>query len=203
MSAQNFERAFALTLTYEGGYVDDPDDLGGATNLGVTQTTLSLWRGRTVSKAEVRALTRDDVKPIYRKNYWSAVRADELPAGVDLAVYDFAVNSGPSRAIQALQRVLNVADDGRLGPITLAAALAASPTAVADGVCTERLNFLRKIRAGGGWAKYGKGWQRRVENVRLQAKALAGFSPPPAPAPQVASHESILGRWWSKLTTGA
>ncbi len=81
MARENFERALALVLKHEGGYVDHPADPGGATNRGVTRATLAAWRGRPVSKAEVRALTRLEASAIYRKNYWDAVRADELPAG--------------------------------------------------------------------------------------------------------------------------
>ena len=106
MAAANFERALPLVLKHEGGYVDHPNDPGGATNLGVTIGTLSSWLGRPATKAEVKALTRATVAPIYRKNYWAAIRGDELPAGLDYAVFDFAVNSGPKRAAMALQRAV-------------------------------------------------------------------------------------------------
>src|SRR5215207_8607949 len=94
MSLHNFERAFALTLKHEGGYADHPGDPGGATNLGITIGTLSDWIGRSATKAEVRALTRDAVRPIYRKNYWDRIGGDRMEPGFDYACYDFAVNSG-------------------------------------------------------------------------------------------------------------
>lgn len=94
MAAANFERALALVLVHEGGYVDHPAYPGGATNLGITIGTLSDWLDRAATKAEVRALTKATVAPIYRKNYWDAVRGDDLPSGVDYCVFDFAVNSG-------------------------------------------------------------------------------------------------------------
>jgi hypothetical protein len=95
MAAANFERTLALALVHEGGYVDHSADPGGATNLGIAIGTLLGWLGRQAAKAEVRALTNATVAPIYRKNYWDAVRADDLPSGVDYCVFDFALNSGP------------------------------------------------------------------------------------------------------------
>jgi lysozyme family protein len=191
-----FPRALELVLVHEGGYVDHPRDPGGATNLGVTIGTLSGWLGRPATKAEVRALTVDAVAPIYRKNYWDAVRADDLPAGVDYCVFDFGVNSGPRRAIMALQRAVGVADDGRIGPITLAAAKRKSPEDIITRICSDRLSFMRRLST---WPTFGRGWQRRVEGVEREAirMALAAASTPapviprtyppltavPAPAP--------------------
>src|SRR4029079_2888623 len=100
---ENWDKAFAEVIKSEGGYVNHPRDPGGPTNLGITQATLSRWLGRHASVADVRALTRDKVKPIYKRNFWDVVKGDELPGGVDFAVYDFAVNSGPSRAARYLQ----------------------------------------------------------------------------------------------------
>jgi lysozyme family protein len=170
MAADSFERAFALTLKHEGGYVDHPRDPGGATNLGVTIGTLSNYLGRPASKAEVRALTPAAVKPIYRQRYWNAVRGDELPAGVDYATYDFAVNSGPKRAVIALQRVLEVADDGKVGPVTLAKLAKANPLTLCTKLCAERLAFLRRLST---WPTFGKGWARRVAGVEAEAVRMA------------------------------
>jgi lysozyme family protein len=165
-----FARALPLVLAHEGGYVDHPRDPGGATNLGVTIGTLSGWLGRPATKAEVRALTVDAVAPIYRKNYWDAVRADELPAGVDYCVFDFGVNSGPRRAIMALQRAVNVADDGAIGPITLAAVKRKSPENIISRICSDRLSFMRRLST---WPTFGRGWQRRVEGVEREAIRMA------------------------------
>ncbi len=97
MASATFERALDLVLSFEGGFVHDPRDPGGATNLGVTQATLARACGRPVSIDEVRALTRAEAGAIYRRLYWTAIRGDALPAGLDLAVFDCAVNSGPAR----------------------------------------------------------------------------------------------------------
>ena len=98
MTAANFDRALTAVLRHEGGYVDHPSDPGGATNLGVTRATLAQWRGRAVSKAEVKALTRAEAAKIYRALYWDEIAGDALPAGLDFAVFDYCVNSGPGRA---------------------------------------------------------------------------------------------------------
>ena len=178
MTASNFARAFALTLKHEGGYVDHPSDPGGATNLGVTIGTLSLWLGRPASKSEVRALTRDTVAPIYRKNYWDRIRGDELPAGIDYAVYDFAVNSGPKRGAQALQRAIGVADDGVIGSVTLANVAARPVDQIVQRICDDRMTFLRRLST---WKTFGKGWTTRVQGVLREALAMADTAAAPTP----------------------
>lgn len=160
-------------LAHEGGYVDHPRDPGGATHHGITRRTLALWRGRPVSKAEVRALTRVDVAPIYRARYWDAVRGDALPPGVDLCVFDHAVNAGPRTAITSLQRTLGTAADGRIGPATLAAAHAAPARALIRALCRRRLALLGRLPI---WPTFGRGWTRRV--AAIEAAALASTPRP-------------------------
>lgn len=173
MTAPTFERALSLVLKHEGGYVDHPKDPGGATNLGVTIGTLSDWLGRKASKADVKALKPASVAPIYRKRYWDAVRGDELPAGVDYAVFDFAVNSGVARSVMALQRAVGVADDGKLGPITLKAIRNADPATLIRRLCTDRLSFLTRLTT---WKTFGKGWLSRVQGVEREALKMAASS---------------------------
>ncbi|MGE7418565.1 glycoside hydrolase family 108 protein [Methylobacterium tarhaniae] len=170
MTAATFERALALVLKHEGGWSDDPTDPGGATNLGVTIGTLSLWLGRPATKAEVRALTVATVAPIYRRNYWDKIQADALPPGLGYALFDFAVNSGPRRAVIGLQRALDVADDGRLGPVTLAALQGRDVPALIGALSDGRLAFLRALST---WPRFGRGWARRVEEMRKAALAIA------------------------------
>ncbi|MGF3023553.1 glycoside hydrolase family 108 protein [Methylobacterium aquaticum] len=177
MTASTFERALSLVLKHEGGWSDDPADPGGATNLGVTIGTLSLWLGRPATKAEVKALTVASVSPIYRRNYWDAIQADALPPGLGYALFDFVVNSGKKRAVIGLQRALKVADDGALGPITLAAVATHKPADLIDALCDGRLAFLRALST---WPRFGRGWGRRVEEVRKAALAMA--AEPVAPA---------------------
>ncbi|WP_262298384.1 glycoside hydrolase family 108 protein [Microvirga sesbaniae] len=182
MAAVNVPGALALVLRIEGGYVDHPQDPGGATKYGITLATLSACRGRRCTKADMRALTEEEAGAIYRARYWDRVRADELPPGIDEAVFDFAVNSGPSRAVIALQRALGVADDGVPGPVTLAAARRANPRKVVNAICDDRLAMMRRLST---WKTFGKGWSRRVAAVR--AAALALTDAPPTLAERAAS----------------
>jgi lysozyme family protein len=199
---ENFDHAFALVIAHEGGYVDDPRDPGQATNLGVTIGTLSAWLGRQASKAEVRALTPDAVRPIYKKNYWDKIRGDELPAGVDFAVYDFAVNSGPSRGAMALQRAIGVADDGVVGSITLANIASRPVDQIIERITADRMTFLRRLST---WPRFGKGWTTRVNEVNKQAMDMAHLASVPVgkvdvkpipviPAAPVAAKPSLFKR---------
>lgn len=173
MAETRFEYCLAEVLRHEGGYVDHPSDPGGATNMGITRKTLARWRRITpwadLPKHEVERLTRDEMAAIYRTLYWDAVDADQMPAGIDLALFDFAVNSGPDRAVRLLQSVLDVAADGVVGPVTIAAAKAGEPRAVINGLCDRRLGFLGKLRT---FATFGRGWTRRVAAIRAAALAM-------------------------------
>ncbi|MCC0809556.1 hypothetical protein FPV16_25735 [Methylobacterium sp. W2] len=183
MAASNFERALPLVLKHEGGYVDHPSDPGGATNLGVTIGTLSSWLKRPATKADVKALTRATVAPIYRKNYWDVLRCDEMPAGVDYAVFDFGVNSGPKRAAMALQRAIGVADDGIIGKVTIANIATRPVDQIIERLMADRMTFLRRLST---WQTFGKGWTSRCDGVLREALAMAHAAPIPTPPVTVA-----------------
>lgn len=169
-AGSRFDIALAEILRHEGGWVDHPKDPGGATNRGVTLATLSDWLGRTATKAEVKALTVADVAPIYRERYWNAVKGDDLPAGVDLMVFDLAVNSGPGRAAKFLQEVVGAAVDGQIGPGTVAKVNALHPLAVIDGMAARRERFYRGL---GTFDTFGRGWMKRLSDVSAKAKEMA------------------------------
>lgn len=193
MSSSNFQACLRFTLKYEGGYVDHPADPGGATNLGITIAVLSAWRGRTVTKAEVKALKVDEAGAIYRARYWDKVEASKLPPGVDLAVFDYAVNSGPARAAKALQRVVGVAADGVVGMDTIQAVASRKPRDVIAALCDERLRFVKSLKT---WATFGKGWSNRIGAVKSAALRMAANEAPadtastPAPTKAKASDKS-------------
>lgn len=155
-------------LASEGGYVDHPDDPGGATNLGITKHTLEAWRGHPVSKDDVRALTRSEALEIYKANYWDTVQGDKLPRGLDYAVFDYAVNSGPSKAARDLQRCLDVAVDGVVGVHTLAAARDANPVELIKCLCRRRWKFMKSLSI---FSTFGDGWRRRVLGERKGVQA--------------------------------
>lgn len=165
-----FEGAVSFVLRHEGGFVLHPQDPGGATNFGITLQTLSQARGRPASVEDVRALTMREAQDIYRRFYWNAVRADELPPGLDLAVFDAAVNSGPSRAVMLLQKALGVEADGLLGPVTLAAIEHMDGIEIIRRLTRERLTFLSRLAI---WPVFGRGWRRRVLSVEQEAIRLA------------------------------
>jgi lysozyme family protein len=162
--ADTFDACLAQTLRHEGGYSDDPHDPGGPTMRGITHRVYDAWRdAHGEPRRDVRAITADEVARIYRSQYWEAVSGDALPPGIDLAVFDFSVNSGPARAIKALQRAIGVAADGHIGAVTLTAAHAADPVDTITRIMDERLVFLRQLRH---FWRFGRGWTRRVEDVR-------------------------------------
>lgn len=171
---ERFAKCLTEVLRHEGGYVDHPSDPGGATNMGVTRKTLARWRKVTpwtdLPKAQVQDLTLDEAGLIYRANYWNTAGAGSMPAGVDLALFDFAVNSGPDRAIRVLQGVLGVAADGEVGPVTLAAVQAADPRRLVNALCDRRLSFLQRLTS---FSVFGRGWTRRVAEIRATALADA------------------------------
>ena len=171
MARENLAAALALILRHEGGYADHPLDPGGATNRGITRATLARHRGRPVSKAEVLALSEDEAAAIYRASYWNAIRADDLPSGIDLLVFDAAVNSGPARALRWLQDSLGLPATGLANAATLAAAHRADPRALIETFSRQRLSFLSRLST---WASFGRGWRLRVAQTRTAALALAG-----------------------------
>jgi len=166
--------AFALSLDavlrWESGFADNAADPGGATKYGITRKTLSRWRGRRVTKAEVSALTRDEAAAIYRAWYWDACRCDELPAPITLAVFDAAVNQGPLRARKLLQGAVGVKADGIVGPVTLDAVRAADTAdLLRDFMARRALHYASLPNR----AVFGRGWFRRLFDIHRRALALA------------------------------
>jgi lysozyme family protein len=213
----NADRALRLILKHEGGYVDHPKDPGGATNRGVTIGTL---KRLGIDKdgdgdsdvVDLKLLTEAEAVRVFKAFYWDAVQADLLPSGLDYAVADFAVNSGPVRAAQYLQRILGVEDDGHIGPKTLAAVAKANPAAVITALTERRLTFLRGLST---WNTFKGGWQRRVGEVRDEAMRMAAQPPqkpasapvaPAAPADTPQPFKGFLGALlhllWAMFTKG-
>lgn len=165
-----FDRCLALVLQQEGGFVNDPQDPGGATNMGITRDVLSAFRDRAVSVDEVRDLSRAEAREIYRARYWTPMRCADLPPGIDLCVFDFGVNAGPSRAVKLLQRAVGVTADGSVGPITLAAAQALETERLIASFSEARLAYYRSLD---GFSRFGRGWTNRTEAVRGAALRMA------------------------------
>ena len=165
----NFEKALAYVLEHEGGYVNHPRDPGGATNKGVTQAVYDGYRKMRGRGAQsVKFISEEEVRAIYKFQYWDRVQGDLLPTGVDYAVFDFAVNSGVGRASKYLQAVVGVAQDGIIGARTVAAVT--NPIAAINALCDRRMGFLRNLKT---FLTFGRGWTRRVQGVRAHALEMA------------------------------
>lgn len=169
MSAENYDKCLGLILHHEGGYVNHPKDPGGETNLGVTKRVYEEWGGTK----EMVDLTVEDVEPIYEKKYWSRVKADDLPNGLDLCVFDFAVNAGPGRAAKYLQSMIGTTVDGGIGPNTLRAVgnyveEVGLQTAI-ENYQANRQRYYEKLNT---FETFGRGWTRRVEETTAEAVAL-------------------------------
>ncbi|MGU3496336.1 glycoside hydrolase family 108 protein [Xanthobacteraceae bacterium A53D] len=182
MAASSFDAALARVLVHEGGYSNHPKDPGGVTLQGVIQRVYDGYRadmGKTQKHLTKSMITdpgwiteRDD---IYRSQYWDAVRADDLPPGLDYVVFDGAVNSGPSQSAKWLQRALGVTADGQIGAVTLAAAKAhCDLSSLIEDICDRRLAMLKNLDT---WPVFRGGWGRRVAEVRRAGKAMVANPP--------------------------
>jgi lysozyme family protein len=161
MARNNFKNCLPVILKHEGGWADHPRDPGGATMKGITLATFRRYKPGA-SKQELRAISDEDVARIYRDGYWSPVRGEDLQAGVDLAVFDFGVNSGPNRAAKHLQAVAGVKQDGAVGAVTLTALSGKRGDDVVKKLCARRLSFVRGLRT---FDVFGKGWSRRIAEI--------------------------------------
>jgi lysozyme family protein len=171
----SFQACLPIILQLEGGFVDDPQDPGGATNLGVTLDTLSSWLGHAATVAQVRALTAAAVGPIYEARYYNPSHAGDCPPGVDLMVFDEAVNQGVGRAITTLQRCAGVNPDGAFGPKTKAAVDAIAPVTLIERIAADRDAHYRALPT---FAHFGKGWLARVATTTRDALAMATAEQP-------------------------
>lgn len=172
MATGNYTDLLPKVLAHEGGYVNHPKDPGGATNKGVTQATYDKYRrSKKLPLRSVKLITMDEVREIYKRDYWDVNRCDQLPAGLDYPVFDSGINSGPSRGAKWLQQALGVKADGQIGPATLFAADAVRDKAItARKACEIRRSFLTSLST---FKTFGKGWLRRVADVEAHSVALA------------------------------
>ena len=168
--SNKFSEALEVILHHEGGYVNHPKDPGGETNLGVTKRVYEDFGGTK----DMKELTKEDVEPIYKKNYWDRVKGDNLPEGLDLCIFDFAVNAGPGRAAKFLQKLIGVTQDGGIGPQTLGALQSAigedvriQTREMIEKYQAERHNYYQSLST---FETFGRGWTRRVDEVTEKAK---------------------------------
>lgn len=215
MARATLPTALKLVFGHEGGYSNVKSDKGGPTKFGITHRTLAAHRGVTsVTAEQVKALTLEEATDIYERSYWPQAGGDLLPPGLDYAAFDFGVNSGPSRAVKALQSVVGVRQDGVVGAQTLDAVrkYPGGVSAVIRAYCDERMRFLRTLGGKQGFSANGRGWTIRVTGKdpkrqwkdvpgvvgnALKLASDAGAVIPPSPSPEGTakadgSHTSIV-----------
>ena len=151
----NFDTAFFKLLGHEGGYANHPSDPGGETMWGVTKAVAK----ENGYEGPMKALPVDVAQAIYKRQYWDAVRADELPESVRYAVFDGAVNSGVGQSVLWLQRACGASADGKIGPRTIAAAHAMDGDKLLSAILAQRLRFMTTLH---NWPAFGRGWARRI-----------------------------------------
>jgi lysozyme family protein len=175
----NFTKCLPPLLKHEGGNDDDPRDPGGRTSRGILQREWNVWRASHPGlPPDVWEAPQDQIEAIYKQKYWDVLQCDELPSGVDYAVFDYGVNSGNSRAAKVLQRCVGADVDGEIGPLTISATLRVNPKTLVGQICDERLAFLKGLPT---WPTFGGGWSRRVSEVRAAAETMTSLTKPSTP----------------------
>jgi lysozyme family protein len=180
MAAWTYDEALLRLIAHEGGYTNHPSDPGGPTNFGITIYDYRKYVKPNATAADVRAMTVDEAKAIYRKRYWDMQRCDELPAGVDYSVFDYSVNSGIGRSGKVLRRVVGLPDNTYVVTDEVLRAVAKrDPKALVTAINDERLAFLKRLKT---WPVFGKGWGARVAAVRSVSLRMAAQK---VPAPSI------------------
>jgi len=160
MTLGNFLRCHDVTAKWEGGWSDHPSDPGGKTMYGIT---LAKFREHypNGTAAQLRNISRKTALDIYQKDFWRPLACETLHAGVDLAVYDAGVNSGPARAKK-----------------WFAASAGGSAAQTVKAICAKRLGFVQSLKI---WKTFGKGWSRRIADIEAKgvAWAVAATAAPP------------------------
>lgn len=170
---ENFDSAFAHVMQSEGGYVNDSKDPGGETNLGVTKAAWAEYLGRPIADGEMKELTKEVVKPFYKKMYWDKMHGDDLPKGLDYLAFDFAVNAGNGQAAKFIQRAVGATADGSIGPATLALVTKADPRTLIMGFTNQKEMFYKDLaQRKPDLAKFLNGWLTRTSTVATTAQTM-------------------------------
>lgn len=157
----NFERAFSIVVESEGGYVNDPNDPGGATRYGITEA-VARANGYT---GDMRTLPLETAKSIYQKDYWDACKCGEMPWPLSLYVFDCAVNQGVSPAKRLLQRALGTVQDEIIGAGTLRLARGSKPWHWARYMAFR----AQRYQSTRNYDRFGEGWLTRIFMLAQEA----------------------------------
>jgi lysozyme family protein len=167
--SSRFDACMPFIFKAEGGYADNPADPGGPTNFGITLATLRAYEGDpNLTADDVKKLTPAVAKEIYRTAYWNRMQCGALPAGLDLEVFDFGVNSGPAESVKTLQRLVGVTQDGSIGPITLAAVGQFNVGDLIGRFAQARLAFYQSLNM----PEFEQGWATRVAQIQTAAATM-------------------------------
>lgn len=178
MASKAFQDALKFTLEYEGGYVNNPNDPGGATNFGITQNTYDGYRvTQRLDKQSVRQISRAEVQEIYYRSFWLKISGDSFHPAVASCIFDFVVNSGFSNkwdtgGMQLIQHEFELQDDGKCGPQTIATISAVNPEEACNRINDVREENYRRLGRNPSQAIFLKGWLSRVLALRLFIKNL-------------------------------
>lgn len=183
MAASSYAEAIRRLLAHEGGYSNHPADPGGPTKFGITLADYRRYMKPDAGAADMRAMPVEAAEAIYRAHYWNALACDRLPAGFDYALFDYGVHSGVARAARVACALVKCEPAGaRLSEGCIAALNRAVPAELIRRLCDERLAFLKRLKT---WSVFGRGWGRRVAEVRAAALAMAAQAEAPQPASAV------------------
>jgi lysozyme family protein len=165
----NWQNSFELLLDSEGGFVVDR---GGATNLGVTQTTWEMYVERPATIDEMKSLTVDDVEPLYRRLFWDRMWCDRMPIGIDYLLFDMGVNAGVGQSVLLLQRAVGAHQDGGMGPLTFAATVTHDPVELINTFSQSKIDFYKSLHD----SVNERGWLNRVAHVKAAALIMVNQS---------------------------
>jgi len=166
---ETYDEAMVKVYLDEGGYSNDAGDPGGPTKYGITiHDARAYWKSNATA-SDVRAMPKSIAADIYRKHYATPIHYDDLPPGLDYTVFDYGINSGVSRSIKVLQRLVKVPVDSVMGPATIKAAQETDTPKLITAIYAERLRFLQGL---GTWSTFGEGWARRVAEGKVLAFKL-------------------------------
>lgn len=154
----NFEACVAVILYHEGGYVNDSNDPGGETRFGISK--------RSFPNVNIKELTLEHAKDLYRRYYWDMCECDKLPDWARLIVFDCAVNQGVPRAVIDLQRISGSKPDGIIGPKTLERVFDMEPT---DFIGEYAMKRFGRYYSNPRWKHFGGGWAKRLLDITVRS----------------------------------
>ena len=166
----NFSECLDIVLKSEGGFVNNPADPGGMTNLGVTKKTWEDYTGHEADEKVMRSLTPEKVAPLYEQRYWRPTYCEVLPRGLSLLIFSMGINAGPGRGVKLLQSCLGGVADGVIGPRTMELIKSLNVTDLIQKYSNARRDYYKSLKT---FNVFGKGWLARVDREEKEALEMA------------------------------